>query len=62
MFGLSNFFAPEIIGTRIAIHLKEGRGVIMPSSKDEPFGFLPWIAVLVTVIVMLVLYIVIARA
>jgi hypothetical protein len=29
----------------------------MSATKDEPFGFLPWIAILVTVIVVLVVYI-----
>ena len=30
----------------------------MSATKDESFGYLPWIIILVTVIVMLVLYIV----
>jgi hypothetical protein len=33
----------------------------MSATKDESFGFLPWIAVLVTVIAILLVYIFAAR-
>ena len=32
----------------------------MPATEHESFGFLPWVIILATVIVMLVLYIVVA--
>lgn len=32
----------------------------MPATEDESFGYLPWLFILLTVIVLLVLYIVVA--
>ena len=41
-------------------YFNQWRGVIMPTTEGDSFGYLPWIVILVTVIVILVLYIVVS--
>ena len=55
----SYLLAGEFFGPRIANCFIKGRGVIMHTSEDDSFGYLPWIVVLFTVIVILVMYIVV---
>jgi hypothetical protein len=57
--GAPYLLAREILGPRIASYFNQWRGVIMPTTEGDSFGYLPWIVILVTVIAILVLYIVV---
>jgi hypothetical protein len=57
MFEACYLLAREIFRSLNCTLLPREKGAWMSVAKEESFGFLPWIAILVTVIVILIVYI-----